>query len=68
MNTTQFNMNKAPNAAGRWSYRKDDTQEWIEVLVEETLFSGRFCKQLKMGGNFQCGFSDWDGTFLKIYE
>ena len=34
------------------------------VQVTETAAAGRLCRELRMGGSQQCGFSDWRGTWV----
>lgn len=35
----------------------------IIVKVEEGLASGRYCRELKMGGSAQCGLKEWSGIW-----
>lgn len=39
------------------------------VLIEETPGSGRFCRELRMGGSMQTvGFSEWSGQWLPLFD
>jgi len=52
-----------PDKPGNWIYWRDRTSMVETVKVEQTVASGLFCKELKMGGSAQCGFRDWAGEW-----
>lgn len=52
-----------PTQAGRWICCLPGRVPAV-VQVTETAAAGRLCRELRMGGSQQCGFSDWRGTWV----
>lgn len=60
------NVLSSPSQAGVWWYSPvGEIGTWREVVVVETAASGRYCRELKMGGHAQLGYAHWSGYWAK---
>ena len=55
-------LSTCPTSAGLWYSLERDR----DVLVEETVAAGRYCRELRQGGSQQCGFQPWSGLWRYI--
>lgn len=56
----------SPDGEGSWEYRRGALFMARKVLVEDGPSSGRFCRELRMGGSMRCGFAPWSGQWRRV--